>query len=90
MLMLLQALVSLALGGGAGWLLGRGVPRLVQRSGSLARRNKSTQLLFGMLLLAPWVIGVLALLWLLSRFDLLVLVLGYWGGFLLSRRRLGQ
>ena len=89
MLFLLQALVSLAFGGGAGWLLGCGVPRLVQRSAALARRNQTTQLLFGLLLLAPWGIGLLALLWLLSRFDLLLLVLGYWGGFLLSRRRLG-
>ena len=90
MLMLLQALVSLGFGGGAGWLLGRGVPRLVQRAGSLARRNQTTQLLFGVLLISPWVIGVLAVLWLLSRFDLLLLVLGYWGGFLMSRRQLGQ
>ncbi|MFZ0409786.1 MAG: hypothetical protein WAM11_17000 [Cyanobium sp.] len=89
MLMLLQALVSLACGGGAGWLLGRSVPRLVQRSGSLARRNQTTQLLFGLLLLSPWLIGILALICLLSRFDLLLLVLGYWVGFLLARRRLG-
>ena len=89
MLMLLQALVSLGFGGGAGWLLGRGVPRLVQRSASLARRNQSTQLLFGVLLLAPWLIGILAVVWLLTRVDLLLLVLGYWVGFLLSRRRMG-
>ncbi len=90
MLMLLQALVSLGFGGGAGWLLGRGVPRLVQRSASLARRNQSTQLLFGVLLLSPWLIGVLAVLWLLTRVDLLLLVLGYWVGFLLSRRQIGS
>ena len=89
MMMLLQALVSLGFGGGAGWLLGRGVPRLVQRSASLARRNQSTQLLFGVLLLAPWLIGILAVVWLLTRVDLLLLVLGYWVGFLLSRRRMG-
>ena len=89
MLLLLLALVSLAFGGGAGWLLGRGVPRLVQRSGSLARRSPTTQLLFGLVLLVPWAIGVLALLLLLSRLDLLLLVVGYWGGFLQARRRLG-
>ncbi|MEI6031268.1 MAG: hypothetical protein WCQ20_08910 [Synechococcaceae cyanobacterium ELA739] len=89
MLLLLLALVSLVFGGGAGWLLGRGVPRLVQRSGSLARRSPTTQLLFGLVLLVPWAIGVLALLLLLSRLDLLLLVVGYWGGFLLARRRLG-
>jgi membrane protein YqaA with SNARE-associated domain len=89
MLMLLQALLSLAFGGGAGWLLGRGVPRLVQRSGTLARRNQSTQLLFGVLLISPWLIGILAVVCLLSRFDLLFLVGGYWVGFLLARRRLG-
>jgi len=89
MLLLLLALVSLAFGGGAGWLLGRGVPRLVQRAGSLARRSPTTQLLFGLVLLVPWAIGVLALLLLLSRLDLLLLVVGYWGGFLQARRRLG-
>ena len=86
---LLLAQISLGFGGAAGWLPGRAVPRLVRRSGSLARRSSTTQLLFGLALLVPWGIGVLALLLLLSRLDLLLLVVGDWGGFLLARRRLG-
>ena len=41
-----------------GYGLGKGVPRLVQRSGSLARRNQATQLAYGTLLLLPWLVGI--------------------------------
>ena len=35
-----------------GYGLGKGVPRLVQRSGSLARRSRGTQLAYGIQLLS--------------------------------------
>ena len=41
-----------------GYGLGKGVPRLVQRSGSLARRSRGTQLAGGILLLLPWLVGI--------------------------------
>ena len=37
-----------------GYGLGKGVPRLVQGSGRLARRFRFSQLAFGCLLLLPW------------------------------------
>jgi membrane protein YqaA with SNARE-associated domain len=89
MLSLFFAVISLALGGGAGWLLGRGVPQLVQRSTSLARGNRTSQLFFAAALLVPWAVGLVGLVLLLGRFDLLLWVLGYWGGFLAGRRKLG-
>ena len=41
-----------------GFGLGKGVPQLVQRSGTLARRSRGTQLAYGTLLLLPWLVGI--------------------------------
>ena len=46
-----------ALAGLLGYGLGQGVPRLVQRSGALARRPQANQLLLGLALLTPWLVG---------------------------------
>ncbi|KEF42901.1 MAG: hypothetical protein ER33_03255 [Cyanobium sp. CACIAM 14] len=72
-----------------GFALGKGVPRLVQRSGSLARRNRGTQLVFGGLLLLPWLVGLMLLLQLPLRPHLLVPAIGYAIGMWQGRRTLG-
>lgn len=72
-----------------GFWLGRGVPRLVQRSGSLARRSGSSQLLFGSLLLLPWLLGIALVVLLPLRPALLLPAIGYAAGMWQGRRRLG-
>ncbi len=72
-----------------GFWLGRGVPRLVQRSGSLARRSRSSQLLFGSLLLLPWLLGIALVVLLPLRPALLLPAIGYAAGMWQGRRRLG-
>lgn len=73
-----------------GFGLGKGVPRLVQRSGSLARRSRLSQLAFGSLLLLPWLVGIALLLVLPLRPALLLLpAIGYGVGMWQGRRKLG-
>lgn len=74
-----------------GYGLGQGVPRLVQRSASLARRSsQASQLALAVFLLTPWLLGGFGVLLLLSgRFWLLLPLLGYAAGMLWGRRRVG-
>jgi len=72
-----------------GYGLGKGVPQLVQRSGSLARRSQGSQLAFATLLLTPWIVGVLGVLLLFSKPWLLVPLVGYGAGMTWGRRRVG-
>jgi hypothetical protein len=67
------------------------VPRLVQRSGSLARRSShGGQLALAVFLLTPWLVGGAGLLMvLLGRFWLLPPLLGYFAGMAWGRRRIG-
>jgi hypothetical protein len=81
---LLTALTALL-----GFGLGKGVPRLVQRSGSLARRSRLSQLAFGSLLLLPWLVGIALLLVLPLRPALLLPAIGYGVGMWQGRRKLG-
>lgn len=80
-----------ALAGLLGYGLGQGVPRLVQRSGALARRSKTNQLLLGLALLTPWLVGGLGLLLAISKLSLalLVPVVGYAVGMVLGRQKVG-
>ncbi|CAK6701067.1 hypothetical protein VB734_08290 [Synechococcus sp. BA-124 BA4] len=71
-----------------GFGLGKGVPRLVQRSGSLARRSRSTQLAYGTLLLLPWLVGI-ALVVQPLRPELLLPAIGYAAGMWQGRRKAG-
>jgi hypothetical protein len=71
-----------------GYGLGKGVPRLVQRSGSLARRSRGTQLAFGCLLLLPWLAGIALVLQLPLYPHLLVPAIGYAAGMAWGRRKL--
>lgn len=82
--LLLTALAALL-----GYGLGQGVPRLVQRSGSLAKRSQSNQLVLATLLLTPWIVGVAGLLLLISKPWLLVPLIGYGMGMAWGRRRIG-
>lgn len=70
-----------------GYGLGQGVPRLVQRSGSLARRSRGSQLAFGSLLLLPWVVGIAGLVSLLLHPSLLIPMIGYAAGMAWGRRK---
>ena len=63
-------LLLTALAGLLGYGLGQGVPRLVQRSGALARRSQTNQLGLGLLLLTPWLVGGLGLLVAISQLSL--------------------
>ena len=72
-----------------GYGLGKGVPQLVQRSGSLARRSQTSELAFAGLLLTPWIVGALGVLLVLSRPWLLVPLVGYGLGMAWGRRRIG-
>ncbi|MFM7674499.1 MAG: hypothetical protein ACKO5F_02675 [Synechococcus sp.] len=83
MAMILLAVVTVLLGYG----LGKGVPRLVQRSGSLARRSRGSQLAFGSLLLLPWIVGIAGLVSLLLHPGLLIPVIGYAAGMAWGRRK---
>jgi hypothetical protein len=82
--LLLTALAALL-----GYGLGQGMPRLVQRSGALARRSQANQLAFAAVLLIPWVVGIVGLVLLFSKPWLLVPLLGYAAGMAWGRRRLG-
>ena len=74
-----------------GYGLGQGVPRLVQRSGALARRSQTNQLFLGLALLTPWLLGGLGLLWAISQLSLglLVPLVGYGLGMALGRQKVG-
>ena len=72
-----------------GYGLGKGVPRLVQRSGSLARRSRGTQLAGGILLLLPWLVGIALVVQLPLRPDLLLPAIGYAAGMWQGRRKAG-
>lgn len=72
-----------------GFGLGKGVPRLVQRSGSLARRSRSSQLVFAVLLLLPWLVGIALLVQLPLRPYLLLPAIGYAAGMWQGRRKAG-
>ena len=80
-----------ALAGLLGYGLGQGVPRLVQRSGALARRSQTNQLLLGLALLTPWLVGGLGLLVAIIQLSLglLVPLAGYGAGLVLGRKKLG-
>lgn len=77
------------LAAGLGYGLGQGVPRLVQRSGGLARRSQAHQLALATLLLTPWIVGLAGLLLLLSKPWLLVPLIGYAAGMAWARKRIG-
>jgi hypothetical protein len=74
-----------------GYALGKGVPRLVQGSGSLVRRSsRPGQLALAVVLLTPWMVGGFGVVLLLAgRFWLLVPLLGYAAGMAWGRRRVG-
>lgn len=72
-----------------GYGLGKGVPRLVQRSGTLARRSRGTQLAYGSLLLLPWLVGIALVLQLPLRPDLLLPAIGYAAGMWRGRGKAG-
>jgi protein-S-isoprenylcysteine O-methyltransferase Ste14 len=72
-----------------GFWLGRGVPRLVQRSGSLARRNQASQLAFASVLLLPWLLGIALVVLIPLRPQLLLPAIGYAVGMWRGRRRAG-
>ena len=80
-----------ALAGLLGYGLGQAVPRLVQRSGALARRSQTNQLLLGLALLTPWLVGGLGLLVAISQLSLALLVplAGYAAGMVLGRKKVG-
>ncbi|MCP9800120.1 hypothetical protein [Synechococcus sp. RedBA-s] len=72
-----------------GYGLGKSVPRLVQRSGQLARRSRASQLAFSGLLLLPWLVGIALVLQLPLRPSLLLPAIGYAAGMWQGRRKLG-
>jgi hypothetical protein len=72
-----------------GYGLGKSVPRLVQSSGTLARRSRSTQLAFGGLLLLPWLVGIALVLLLPLKPYLLLPAIGYAAGMWRGRRKAG-
>jgi len=80
-----------ALAGLLGYGLGQGVPRLMQRSGALARRSQTNQLLLGLALLTPWLVGGLGLLLAISQLSLALLIplAGYAVGMTLGRKKVG-
>ena len=83
-ILLLTALAALL-----GYGLGQGVPRLMGRSGALARRSQANQLVLAVALLTPWIVGALGVLLVLSRPWLLVPLVGYGLGMAWGRRRIG-
>jgi hypothetical protein len=72
-----------------GYGLGKGVPRLVQGSGRLARRSRFSQLAFGCLLLVPWLVGVVLLVQIPLNPALLLPAIGYAAGMAWGRRKVG-
>lgn len=83
-ILLLTALAALL-----GISLGQGVPRLMRRSGALARRSRTNQLVLAVALLTPWIVGALGVLLVLGRPWLLVPVVGYALGMAWGRQRIG-
>ncbi len=82
---ILLTVVTVLLGFG----LGKGVPRLVQGSGRLARRSRFTQLAFGSLLLLPWLVGIALVVQIPLNPALLLPAIGYAAGMALGRRKVG-
>ena len=82
-------LVLTALAALLGYGLGQGVPRLLQRSGALARRSQTNQLALATLLLTPWIVAVAGALLVLIKPWLLVPLIGYGVGMTWGRRRIG-
>jgi hypothetical protein len=72
-----------------GYGLGKGVPRLVQGSGRLARRSRFSQLAFGTLLLLPWLVGIVLLVQIPLNPGLLLPAIGYAAGMAWGRRKVG-
>lgn len=72
-----------------GYGLGKGVPRLVQGSGRLARRSRLSQLAFGCLLLVPWLVGIVLLVQIPLNPALLLPAIGYAAGMVWGRRKVG-
>jgi len=72
-----------------GYGLGKGVPRLVQGSGRLARRSRFSQLAFGTLLLVPWLVGIALVVQIPLRPVLLLPTIGYAAGMAWGRRKVG-
>jgi hypothetical protein len=83
-IVLLTALAALL-----GYGLGQGVPRLMGRSGALARRSRANQLVLAVALLTPWIVGALGVLLVLSRPWLLLPLVGYAVGMAWGRQRIG-
>ena len=69
--------------------LGKGVPRLVQRLGTLARRSYFTQLVYASVLLLPWLVGIALVVQLPLRPYLLLPAIGYAAGMWQGRRKAG-
>jgi hypothetical protein len=82
-------LVLTALAALLGYGLGQGVPRLIQRSGALARRSQANQLALAALLLTPWIVAAAGALLVLIQPWLLVPLIGYGVGMAWGRRRIG-
>ncbi len=82
---LLLSLLTALLGYG----LGRGVPRLAQRSGGLIRRKPSSQLPLALLLLTPWALGLIGLFSAITSPWLLLPMLSYAAGMVWGRRQIG-
>ncbi|MEY4351824.1 MAG: hypothetical protein RLZZ609_65 [Cyanobacteriota bacterium] len=82
-------LVLTALAALLGYGLGQGVPRLLQRSGALARRSQANQLALATLLLTPWIVAAAGALLVLIKPWLLVPLIGYGVGMAWGRRRIG-
>ncbi|MFN9546719.1 MAG: hypothetical protein ACK6AD_06575 [Cyanobacteriota bacterium] len=83
-ILLLTALAALL-----GYSLGQGVPRLIQRSGALARRSRASQLGLAVVLLTPWIVGALGVLLVVGRPWLLVPLVGYAVAMAWGRKRVG-
>ncbi|MEB3301246.1 MAG: hypothetical protein VKN56_04675 [Cyanobacteriota bacterium] len=82
-------LVLTALAALLGYGLGQGVPRLMRRSGALARRSQANQLALATLLLTPWIVAVAGALLVWIKPWLLVPLIGYGVGMAWGRRRIG-
>lgn len=82
-------LVLTALAALLGYGLGQGVPRLMRRSGALARRSQANQLALATLLLTPWIVAAAGALLVWIKPWLLVPLIGYGVGMAWGRRRIG-
>lgn len=72
-----------------GFGLGKGVPQMVPRSGSLALRSHFIQLIYASVLLLPWLVGIALVVQLPLRPVLLLPAIGYAAGMWLGRRKVG-